>query len=119
MPSFWVLLSLSPESYQIGLELGILGEGLFRNSTHWQRSKAPSLPPPFGALLINSFPKTGKGIRLTSGTVDAYTCPLSSRVEKRGRQKEGAKGALCFSADHEMQLKVGRKQIWACQEWAL
>lgn len=61
--------------------------------------QGPSLPPLFtGVLLIKSFPKTGKGIRLTSGKVDA-TLPLSSCVEEEGgRQEGGTRGALCYSA---------------------
>ena len=99
MSRSWVPLSLSPESRQLDLGLGISGEELLRNSTPWQGA-SPLPASTLWSTAPKSFPKTGKGIRLTSGKADASTCPLSPRLEKGGRQKERARGALCSSVDH-------------------
>lgn len=55
--------------------------------------EARPLSPSFRAVLIKSFPKTGKGIRLTSGKADASTCP-SPHVWRRegGREAGGSQG---------------------------
>lgn len=99
MPRPWVPPSPSPESQQLDLGLGISGEELLRNSTHWQGA-SPLPAPTLWSTAPKSFPKTGEGIRPTSGKADTSTCPLSPRLQKGGRQKEGARGALRFSVDH-------------------
>lgn len=97
MTSSRVPLSLNPVPWQLDLGLGILGRGASPKFHALAEEQAPSLTPPFGAIFIKSFPKTGQGIRLTSGKADAPTCPLSPCVEKGGRQKEGARDSwfLC------------------------
>lgn len=75
-----------------------LGGGASQKFHALAEKQAPSLPPPFGTILIKSFPKTGKGIRLTSGKAAASTCP-SPHVCRR-EPKEGARDSLGSSADH-------------------
>lgn len=97
LTSPWVPLSLSPEPWQLGLGLGIWGWGASTKFHALAEKQAPSQSPPFGAILIKSFPKTGQGIRLTSEKTDASLCPVSPCLGRAGRRRKGARDSwfLC------------------------
>lgn len=62
MTSSQVPLSLSAETQQLDLGLGILREGLLQNFMHWQRSKPPPCPRPLEQLSLRAFPRDSKGL---------------------------------------------------------